>query len=284
MRSVGAHCLVIYREHPVPEALRPQVAGLWQLRDTTETTDVQTIYPDGFCELIVHLGEPPECQDERAWHPQADTLFASQRLSAVRLRRHAPLDCIGVRLQPQASNLLGDGILRASRDRIVDLAGIDAQLSRALRAAAPAVLAGEAAPLWEVLRPACARHSLDALVARAVTDIRHEGGQGRIDSLAARLGLGARALQIRFRRAVGLTLKEFSRLVRLQATLRALEGGDQPLIDLACESGFADQAHASRELRRATGLAPARLRAALRAERDGDAAVRLAAAFVRGRS
>jgi len=48
------------------------------------------------------------------------------------------------------------------------------------------------------------------------------------------------------------------------------------------ESSFADQAHATRELRRVTGHTPARLRAALRQDRDGDATVRLAAAFVRG--
>jgi AraC-like DNA-binding protein len=284
MRSVGAHCFVDYREHPVPEALRSHVAGLWQLRDAAATSAVQTIYPDGFCELIVHLGEPPECHDEGGWHEQAHTLFASQRLSAVRLRRHAPLDCFGVRLQPHASNLLGDHTLRASRERIVDLAAIDAPLSCALRAAAPALLAGDAHPLWEALRPACARHSIDAIVARAVADIREAGGQERIESLAARVGCGVRALQMRFGRAVGLTLKEFSRLVRLQAMLRALDGDDRPVVDVASDVGFADQAHATRELRRATGLAPARLRAALRIDRDGDAAVRLAAAFVRGRS
>jgi transcriptional regulator GlxA family with amidase domain len=73
-------------------------------------------------------------------------------------------------------------------------------------------------------------------------------------------------------------------VMRLRATLRALDESDAALSDLAAEAGFADQAHASRELRRITGLAPSRLRAALRQDRGGDAAVRLAAAFVRGRA
>jgi len=57
---------------------------------------------------------------------------------------------------------------------------------------------------------------------------------------------------------------------------------------VASDRGFADQAHVTRELRRVTGLTPARLRAELRrhlaGEDDGDAAVRMAAAFVRGTS
>jgi len=47
--------------------------------------------------------------------------------------------------------------------------------------------------------------------------------------------------------------------------------------------GFADQAHATRALQAFAGLTPARLRRALHAERDGDATLAMAAAFVRGK-
>ncbi len=90
-----------------------------------------------------------------------------------------------------------------------------------------------------------------------------------------------RGFQARFRAEVGLTPKEFARLMRLQATLRALDLTPS-LSALAADAGFSDQAHATRELQRSTGLTPASLRANLRRDRDGDAAVRLAAAFVRG--
>ena len=49
--------------------------------------------------------------------------------------------------------------------------------------------------------------------------------------------------------------------------------GDRPVADLAITSGFADQAHATREVRRVTGTTPARLRAALQQDRDGDVSV-----------
>jgi AraC-like DNA-binding protein len=284
MRRLRANEPVEYREHPVPECLRRQVAGLWLLRDPAVSTGTQTIYPDGFCELIVHFGTPPECLDDRGWHAQAPTLFASQRLGPVRLRRAEPLDCLGVRLQSEASDLLGAQALARSRERIEDLAALDPALSLDLAAAARAFVGGESASLWNLLERRCADHVVDGAVARAVADIRAGEGQARVEAVARDSGLALRSLQVRFRRAVGLTLKEFSRLMRLQATLRALDEEDGSITDLAIDRGFSDHAHATRELRRVTGLTPAKLRAALRADRDGDAAVRLAAAFVRGGS
>jgi AraC-like DNA-binding protein len=95
--------------------------------------------------------------------------------------------------------------------------------------------------------------------------------------------MSERSFQNTFRELVGLSAKEFARILRLQATIRRLDDGSRSMAELAIESGFADQAHATREVRRVTGTTPAKLRDALRRDRDGDSSVRLAAAFVRGR-
>jgi AraC-like DNA-binding protein len=282
MRNVDAKSRMHYREFPVPAALRGQIAGVWHLCDPDITDTVQTIYPDGYCELIAHLASVPWCHEDGDWHEQSATLFAAQRLGAVRLRRSGPLNCIGVRLRPEASALLGEEVLHRSREHIVDLAGIDGAFGPALLDAARAFENGEPSALWELLAGRVARHTVDAAVARAVARLQESDGLARVEAVARSAGVGVRSLQTRFRRAVGLTPKEFGRLVRLQATLKALDADDASLSDLAADRGFADQAHATRELRRATGLAPARLRAALHADRHGEAAVRLAAAFVRG--
>jgi AraC-like DNA-binding protein len=281
MRSLMGNAGVNYREYPVPELLRHHLACVWHLADGAPGGQPQTIYPDGCCELIVHLATPPRAWDaQRGWHDQAATLFAAQHLAPVRLLASRPLDCLGLRLQPEASSVLGGRSL--VRDRILDLASIDATLARSLRRAARRFLAGEADELWRLVGRRIASQVLDPKVARAVAQLRACGGVLRIEGIAKSQALSLRSLQTRFRRSVGLTPKEFARIMRLRATLEALDNSDSPLADLAADRGFADQAHATRELRRITGLAPARLRAALRRQRDGDSAVRLAAAFVRG--
>jgi AraC-like DNA-binding protein len=270
-----------YREYPVPEPLRRHIACVWRLRDDEPAGSPQTIYPDGRCELLVHLASPPECWEVAGWHRQSTTLFAAQRATAVRLRATQALDCVGLRLCPAASGLLGRLALAKHRDRVVDLAGVDRAFSRNLRAAVREFARGNDAKLWRLMASACSLHELDARIEAAAARLESSAGRTRIDAAARTAGMSIRGFQIRFRECVGTTPKEFARLMRLQATLRALDG-DSSLSGLAADAGFSDQAHVTRELRRVTGLTPARLRAELRRDREGDAAVRLAAAFVRG--
>ena len=205
-------------------------------------------------------------------------------MTAVQLRPAGALDCVGVRLRPAASSLVAGRALPELRDEIVDLASLDASFARTLRATVRRFSTGDESPLWALLERRCADSTLDERMESALTHLEATDGRTRIDSLPRVASLSMRGFQARFRAQVGLTPKEFARVLRLQATLRALDLDAEPLAALATGAGFADQAHATREVQRATGFTPARLRAQLRRDRDGDAAVRLAAAFVRGYS
>ena len=277
-----------YREFPPPAALAAQVQCAWRLRDATPGVAARTIFPDGRCELIVHLATPPRCWDAvDGWHSQARTLFAAQRVIAVRLEAAGPVDCIGVRLRPAASTAWIPATAARLRDRIVDLATLDAGFSRSLALAARRFAAGQHDSLWKLLGRRLDGQP-DPRIDAAVARIESSAGRVRIETLARASHLSMRGFQVRFRAEVGLTPKEFARLTRLQAMLRALESADAGIAAVAADSGFTDQAHVTRELRRVTGHTPARLRDALRrhlkGDNDADAAVRMAAAFVRGTS
>jgi AraC-like DNA-binding protein len=274
---------VDYQEHPAPDALHRHIACVWRLVDSSPRAGVQTIYPDGRCELIVRLTGRSRLWDAvDGWHEQASTLFAAQRVTAVQFEPLDAIDDIGVRLQPAASTLVTRA-LAPLRDRVVDLASIDGRASDHLSHAARAFAAGDPAALWSVLTRLCAAHEIDGKIERTVARLEADAGRTRIATLARAAALSVRSLQTRFLARVGLAPKEFAQGLRLQATLRALDSA-APLAELAADSGFADQAHATREVKRVTGLTPAKLRDALRANRDGDDAIRIAAAFVRGRA
>jgi AraC-like DNA-binding protein len=272
---------VDYQEHSAPENLRRHIACVWRLSDANPRAGINTIYPDGRCELIVQLKGRSRLWDAiDGWHEQAPTLFAAQRVTAVQFEPVGVLDDVGIRLQPAASTLVTRD-LAPLRDRVVDLAALDAPLSAALTLAAREFAAGKPAPLWERLAVLCAASTLDEKVESAAARLDADGGQTKIEALARAASLGVRSLQMRFLASVGLTPKEFAGVQRLQATLRALDG-EAPLADLATDAGFSDQAHATREIKRVTGLTLARLRDELRNDRDGKAAIEIAAAFVRG--
>lgn len=280
MRRRCSSTRVEYQEFPVPEELRRHVQCVWRLVDE-HPRGVQTIYPDGRCELIAQLGGQSRLWDAvDGWHLQSQTLFAAQRVTAVRFEPIGRLDDIGVRLQPAASSLITRE-LAAMRDRVVDLAGIDRGTSRSLDTAARAFVAGKSEPLWRLLSRLCDAHHVDKRIEAAVARLIGSDGRARIDAIARAVSWSVRTLQTRFLAEVGLSPKEFARLLRLQATLRALDG-DSALANVATDTGFSDQAHATREVKRLTGFSLARLRNELHRDRDGDAAIRIAAAFVRG--
>jgi AraC-like DNA-binding protein len=273
---------VEYKEFEVPEKLRRHIQCVWRLVDEAPR-GVQTIYPDGRCELIAQIGGQSRLWDAvDGWHVQAPTLFAAQRVTAVKFEPLGRLDDIGVRLQPAASNLVTRE-LAAMRDRVVDLASLDRGISRALASAARAFVAGRPETLWRLLSRLCGAHHLDSKIESAVSRIIESDGRARIDTIARAAALGVRSLQTRFLAQVGLAPKEFARLLRLQATLRALDG-DSALADVATDIGFSDQAHATREVKRVTGLTLSRLREGLKRDRDDEETIRIAAAFVRGAS
>ena len=79
------------------------------------------------------------------------------------------------------------------------------------------------------------------------------------------LDAGGRRLERAFARAVGVSPKVLDRVLRLRRAIRALERGTPGWSAIACEAGYADQAHLIREFRSLAGITPARWAAERRA-------------------
>ncbi|MFT3761136.1 MAG: helix-turn-helix transcriptional regulator [Pseudoxanthomonas sp.] len=274
-----------YAEHAPPADLRRHVQCLWELRDDAPDDAIQVIYPDGRCELLAELGVPLRFYgpdgEIRADQPLC---FAGQQLGPIRLQATGMVHCFGVRLTAASGGLVAGARLPGLRNQAPDMHTLDAAFARQFGAAARACAdARSPEPLWDLLRPRCAAFMPDAAVEQAVDLLDAADGDLRIADLAKRLGIALRTLQARFLQAVGMTPKEYARVRRLQALLRALDAEHAGIADVAAARGYSDQAHATRDLGRWTGATPARLARALRDNREGADALRLAAAFVRGR-
>lgn len=275
-----------YQEQPAPPSLSRHVQCLWSLRDDDPAPQVQAIYADGRCELIAHTGAPMRLHDANGdSRLQAPLLFAAQQRGPIRLQPTGPVHCLGLRLTPAGSGLIAGTRLAALRDRIPDLHELDTEFAVAFAQASATYLADQGADaLWELLASRASAHELDPTIERAVALLDRDDGDLRIAELADAVGLGLRNLQTRFLAAVGMTAKEYARVRRLQALLRSLDDERADIADAAARHGYADQAHATHDLSSWTGTTPARLVRALRGDREGADALRLAAAFVRGRS
>jgi AraC-like DNA-binding protein len=81
---------------------------------------------------------------------------------------------------------------------------------------------------------------------------------GRIAQLSRWIGIGERQLHRRFAAAVGYGPKMFQSVLRFQRLLKAAreKQAEQNLADLAAATGYADQAHMTREVQRLANLRP----------------------------
>ncbi|HEU4885944.1 MAG TPA: AraC family transcriptional regulator [Longimicrobium sp.] len=97
-----------------------------------------------------------------------------------------------------------------------------------------------------------------------VRDHLHDcaGAAPPVRDLAGAAGVHPVYLARAFRRAYGVPVTEYARRLRLRAAADRIASTALPLARIACEAGFADQAHLTRELRRETGLTPGALRRA----------------------
>ena len=89
-----------------------------------------------------------------------------------------------------------------------------------------------------------------AFLRRAAGDNCHPAGV-RVNRLAAHMGMSERTLRRRCEHAFGYGFKTLDRVLRFQRFMRlAAQTSKASLADLAIRSGYADQAHMSREVYR----------------------------------
>jgi AraC-like DNA-binding protein len=81
----------------------------------------------------------------------------------------------------------------------------------------------------------------------------------RTDALAERLGTSTRALRREFRRALGLSLKDWLSQVRIIEVRTRLRGNER-IGKIASSVGFAHSKELSREFRKAYGVTPSEFR------------------------
>ncbi|WP_097196731.1 AraC family transcriptional regulator [Blastococcus aggregatus] len=260
---------VVHAAHP---RLRPFVAAAVGYRHEGLPPGEHLGLPSPFLTLIVPLDDPLEM----AAHPDPaqppgsyDGLVGGLHTRPARITHSGRQSGIQLSLTPAGARaLLGcpAGAL-ASLDSPLDdvLGAVGTELVERVRAAGswPARFA----VLEQVLHRQVADDGVRPEVAEAWRLTTAGGGRLPVAEVAARVGWSVRHLEQRFRAETGLGPKEAARVARFDRARRALAGragGGRPLdlAGLAAATGFADQAHLTREWRAFAGLPPTRWLAA----------------------
>jgi len=229
-----------YTEWAAPAALRPAVVCLWA---QTATADREAlILPDACTDLI--------------WGQGRGAYLAGPDTSGAYARMMPGTAIFGIRFPPGAGGPVLKVPLSQVRDQRVDLADLLPAAARRL----PGDLDPEAAAAWllDLAGTLVTGSTADRDVAQAARLLRDP--QVRVEDVAAEVGLSLRQLRRRCDAAVGYGPKTLQRILRFRRFVSWIDsghGGD--LAAAAAGTGYADQAHLTRECARMSGLTPVAL-------------------------
>jgi AraC-like DNA-binding protein len=227
------------REHRPPTALAAWLDCVWERADARG--EGARILPDGCIDVVFSPSRGLRLIGANTVAFISD-VEPGEPVIGARLVPGAAPALLGVAAEPvldrrpPLNELLGDegrrlqALLYESADRVAILRAWLTE--RATRASAP-----------------------DPVIAATVAGM--VSGDQRIGPLADSLGISERALRRRMTAAVGYGPKRLARVLRLRRAL-ALAGAGSPLVDVAYETGYADQAHFGHDCLELAGIAPGR--------------------------
>lgn len=226
-----------YAELAVPPAAAELLTcGWFRTVDTTERGQ-QRVVPDACADVI--------------WHRETGALFVAGPDTRAQVAELAAGTVVGVRFHPGHSPA-GLGLpAHALRDARVDLAQVWAG-DRAARLADDLATTGTTQEALAVLTDAVTAARGDADPAAPLM-LRHAARGARVPETADTLGLTDRQLHRRCVAAFGYGPKVLARVLRFDRAVRMARAGTR-FADVAAETGYADQAHLSREVAALAGV------------------------------
>jgi len=242
-----------------PAHLAGLVDHIW-LFDGSMACLRERTFPNGLLEIIVHLGEHYSVVEDRdTWVCPTTCVTGLQLGHLVVEAPPARTKVLGVRLTPAGAYAL---LVRPMHDLasltvdLGDVTGVAAvELAERCAAAPTAERCLRAALQWTDARLALATR-LDPAIAWMVGEIRERHGAVSIGGLRERIGWSKTRLTTRFAEQVGVSPKQYARVMRFNRALQLVHAGGASLADVAIEAGYYDQPHLNAEFKELSGFTP----------------------------
>lgn len=251
-----------YQVYTPSAELQPFVKCFWTLEDDGSARPVrQRIVPDGCMEMIFHYRDP-----YRQYFEDGSSIIQPRCFIFGQITKYIEIEPTG------ASGLISARFLPAGlapflqvpvaelQDKAVKLADLfgikSSQPEKEIMAATnniERIKHIETFLLSLLAEPRIA----DAVTKNCVDAIIQSRGQMGVVELAGKVNVNRRNIERRFTSVVGMSPKQLSRAVRLQAALKMLgEKNFTSLTSLAYENGYYDQAHFIKDFKEFTGMSP----------------------------
>jgi AraC-like DNA-binding protein len=246
---------------PSPE-LAACIKCYWTLESPKEEIPKrQRIVPDGCMELIFHLGDLYRQYSGDGNHIIQPRCFVfGQITQPLEIEPTGETEIFAVRFHPEGFMPFATLPVKEMDNKAVALeklfgeAGLE--LERQVLAAQSISEKINRVEAFLTARLSNAE-TIDRVVKSTVETILTANGQLSVDELSKKLKINRRQLERKFSATIGLSPKQLSKTIRLQATLKMLQNNRfTSLTALAYEGEYYDQAHFIKDFKEFTGLTP----------------------------
>lgn len=251
-----------YQTFEPSQHLTPLIKCYWTLEiPKEETPEKQTIVPDGCMEMIFHYGDLYRQYTENGKSIIQPKCFVIGQLTRpLEIEPTGETGIFSVRFHPNGFLPFATIPIKEMENTAVSLEnhfGKDGQEIEQKILAATST--SERIKLIEtfLLDRLTDTETIDRIVKSTVETIVTANGQLSVDELSKQTNINRRQLERKFSSAIGLSPKQLSKTIRLQATLKMLlHKKVTSLTALAYENDYYDQAHFIKDFKDLTGFTP----------------------------
>jgi AraC-like DNA-binding protein len=249
---------VKYFHVPPAHPLSGAVVGMFRLQ-AHGAYATETILPKGIIDILFNLGPPIRTRSQDGSVVYDDwnaTIVSGLRTQTVVSEPHGAVSTFGAAVRPEAAfSLLGvplEDLTNATVDGAAIFPDADVILNRL----------GETTEFEDQCQALLAwlqrRRRVDAkldMMVEACRVLRRPAGPGGVARAAAAVGVSERQLHRLFVHRLGLRPTEYAQLARFARAVPLISTSG-PLVNVALEAGYFDQAHFCRDFRALAGMTP----------------------------
>lgn len=241
------------------QLLRPFIRSFWYFRREAPLTTFheEFMHPTGGWGIVLNLGDGLYLDNE----PVADPIFLDGANTISRkMGFFGRVELLGIRFYEGGAypflglplNHLKNEISLLDSLATLNLVGLHARLYESPSLASRINLL----ETW-LLRLLARGKERSPLIPYSLTLLRSGSGQASIPTIAQKLAVSQRHLERLYQSQVGMSPKQYARLLRVESARLALkQGAHHTITELAVELGFYDQPHFIREFRAVVGMTP----------------------------
>jgi len=248
-RSLQDACLHFSRHQPTP-ALAPYVRNYWTGRSNQclGTPIEQRVVPDGCIDIVVCRTDPTASFSTRIvgtmTRPLVDTLQGT-------------VDFLGIRFSPGGFSHFFDQPAADFTDQLIPLEKLSGTSVLSRTIAQTPHMTEVLLHLETFLQQKRLNDPCDVHLAEVFSGIETSAWMSTLAQFAQQAHCSERQLRRKFYDHIGVSPKMFCRIARFKQALKALrQSARKPLLDIALDAGYYDQAHFIHDFRRFYGNTP----------------------------